>query len=116
MARRVSKKTRERVGKAVYTIFLLAFAFVLVCISFIALSDWRSYLVAYERSQPEPVVEAYMAELRETVAIDKHDFDTDWQAAAKEYLENRTIGINAEKKFWIELLTILKSCNSIYYF
>ena len=27
--------------------------------------------------------------------------------AAKEYLENRTSGINAEKKFWIELLTIL---------
>lgn len=66
MARRVSKKTRERVGKAVYAIFLLAFAFILVCISFVALSDWRAYLVAYERSQPEPVIEAYMAELRDT--------------------------------------------------
>ncbi|MBQ6366510.1 MAG: hypothetical protein IJI61_08935 [Oscillospiraceae bacterium] len=90
MARRVSKKTRERVGKAVYTIFLLAFAFVLVCISFIALSDWRSYLVAYERSQPEPVVEAYMAELRETkwkqqvelaIAGMQHPFQTDEECA-----------------------------------
>lgn len=86
MARRVSKKTRERVGKAIYTILLLAFAFVLICVAFIALSDWRNYLVMYERSQPEPVVEAYMDELRDTkwkqqveyaVAGMVHPFQTD---------------------------------------
>ena len=57
---------KGRVGRIIYTILLLIFAAVLIMIAYIILADWQNYLVAYENSQPDAVIEEYMENLKET--------------------------------------------------
>ena len=67
MAKRISrKKKRETVGKVIYTLLLSIFAFVLIAVAVLFLSDWNKYLIAYENSQSDSVIEEYMDELVST--------------------------------------------------
>ena len=61
-----STRKKGRVGRIIYTILLLIFAAVLIMIAYIILADWQNYLVAYENSQPDAVIEEYMENLKET--------------------------------------------------
>ena len=45
-----TKQKRRRIGKIIYTVLLVIFAFVLITIAYIVLADWQNYLVAYEKS------------------------------------------------------------------
>lgn len=61
-----SRQKKGRVGKIIYTVLLLIFAAVLIMVAYIVLSDWNNYLVAYENSQPDMVIAAYMEDLKAT--------------------------------------------------
>ena len=59
-----TKQKRRRIGKIIYTVLLVIFAFVLITIAYIVLADWQNYLVAYEKSQPDTVIAEYMQNLK----------------------------------------------------
>ena len=61
-----TRQKRRRIGKAIYTVLLFIFAFVLIMIAYIVLSDWQNYLIAYEKSQPDTVIAEYMEDLKST--------------------------------------------------
>ncbi len=91
MARRISKKKKEKIGRVLYGVILTVFAVTLTAIAVICLSDWNKYLIAYEKAQPDTVVASYMEELEgtkwksevaEAVAGMEHPFQTDEECEA----------------------------------
>ena len=82
----ISKKTKRRVGKVIYTFFLLLYSFVLIVLVGKVLGDWNKYLTAYENAQYETLVDAYMENLKSSewdsqvavaVSTMQHPFQTD---------------------------------------
>ena len=62
----MTRKKRNEVGKVIYVALLLIFAVALLSVAIIGLSDWQKYLAAYEKAQPDKVVEEYMETLKDT--------------------------------------------------
>ena len=62
----MSRRNKNRVGKVIYTVLLIIFAVMLIAVAVIGLNDWRKYLEAYEKSQPDAVVSTYMDNLIST--------------------------------------------------
>ena len=96
--RRISKKTKEKIGRVLYTIVLTIFALVLIMVAVIGLSDWKKYLVAYENAQSDAVIASYMDNLRDTrwkqqvaeaVSRMEHPFQSDEEC---EEIINRMLG------------------------
>lgn len=48
MSEAYRRNKRGKIGKIIYTVLLVIFALTLITISYIVLSDWQNYLVAYE--------------------------------------------------------------------
>ena len=66
MSEAYRRNKRGKIGKIIYTVLLVIFALTLITISYIVLSDWQNYLVAYENSQPDTVIADYMNNLKTT--------------------------------------------------
>lgn len=62
----MSRKKKEKIGRVIYTALLLIFAAMLIAVAVIGLNDWRKYLIAYEKSQPDAVVAEYAETLKST--------------------------------------------------
>ena len=62
----MSRKKKEKIGRVIYTTLLVIFAVMLIAVAVIGLNDWRKYLVAYEKSQPDAVVAEYVEVLKNT--------------------------------------------------
>ena len=62
----MSRKKKEKVGRVIYAALLVIFAVMLIAVAVIGLNDWRKYLVAYEKSQPDVVVAEYVESLKST--------------------------------------------------
>ena len=62
----MSKKKKEKVGRVIYAALLVIFAVMLTAVAVIGLNDWRKYLVAYEKSQPDVVIAEYVESLKST--------------------------------------------------
>ena len=62
----MSRKKKEKVGRVIYTALLVIFAVMLIAVAVIGLNDWRKYLIAYEKSQPDSVIADYVETLKST--------------------------------------------------
>ena len=103
MAGKNSKnRTRKKVGSIIYWLLLIAFAGVLILASSVVIQDVKKYLIAYEASQPGPVIEAYMnsleggawaEQINQLAASKAHPFQTNEECAA---LISSEIGSNLE--------------------
>ena len=91
MSESYRRNKRGKIGKIIYTVLLVIFALTLITISYIVLSDWQNYLVAYENSQPDTVIADYMNNLKSTrweelveqsVSRMEHPFQTDEECEA----------------------------------
>ena len=91
MSESYRRNKRGKIGKIIYTVLLVIFALTLITISYIVLSDWHNYLVAYENSQPDTVIADYMSNLKTTrweelveqsVSRMEHPFQTDEECEA----------------------------------
>lgn len=87
----MAKRKRRKIGAWIYGIFLALYAIVLAAGIYYALSKVWTYAEEYEAARPEPVIEKYVANLREnlwddtieeTIAGMPHDFQTNEEVLA----------------------------------
>lgn len=85
------QKKKGKIGTIIYWTLLFLYTAALIALAFIVLRDWNKYLAAYENSQPDKVIDSYMAEQAETkwdgeikrfVAAANHPFQTDEECIA----------------------------------
>ena len=95
----MSKRKRRKLWAWVYGIFLTIYTLALATAAYYALSKVWAYAEEYEASQPEPVIEAYVEDMREnlwgegierTLAAMPHEVQSDEDVAAivKDMLKN----------------------------